>query len=116
MTYFLPRMVGPARAVELMLFDPILSAEDARGEGIVREVVPAGELIGRAREVAEELAKKAPHYVRMCKRLLAQSLDNSLADHLQLERHGIADSMATEDLAAGVQAFFKGEEPQFKGS
>jgi enoyl-CoA hydratase/carnithine racemase len=51
----------------------------------------------------------------MCKRLVAESLDNSLADHLQLERHGIADSMATEDLAAGVRSFFAGEKPTFAG-
>jgi 2-(1,2-epoxy-1,2-dihydrophenyl)acetyl-CoA isomerase len=116
LTYFLPRVIGPARALELMLFDPILSAEQARAEGIVREVVPAGELLERARAVAEELAAKAPHYVRMCKLLVAQSLDNALADHLQLERHGIADSMATEDLRVGVTAFFAGETPTFSGS
>jgi enoyl-CoA hydratase/carnithine racemase len=99
-----------------MLFDPILSAEQAHEEGIVREVVPAGELMDRARAVAEELAAKAPHYVRMCKALVARSLDNTLADHLQLERHGIADSMATEDLRVGVTAFFAGETPTFSGS
>jgi 2-(1,2-epoxy-1,2-dihydrophenyl)acetyl-CoA isomerase len=115
MTYFLPRVVGPARALELMLFDPILSAGQARDEGIVREVVPADELMSRAREVAEELGSKAPHYVRMCKLLVSESLDNSLADHLQRERHGIADSMATEDLRVGVTAFFAGETPTFTG-
>jgi 2-(1,2-epoxy-1,2-dihydrophenyl)acetyl-CoA isomerase len=116
MTYFLPRVVGPARALELMLFDPILNAEQAQAEGIVREVVPGGKLRERARAVAEELAAKAPHYVRMCKRLVAQSLDNALAEHLQLERHGIADSMATEDLRVGVTAFFAGETPSFTGN
>ena len=69
----------------------------------------------RAREKAEKLARKAPHYVRMAKLLTGVSLNNSLADHLQLERHGIADSMATEDLRAGVTAFFAGEEPEFTG-
>jgi enoyl-CoA hydratase/carnithine racemase len=115
MTYFLPRVIGPARAVELLLNDPLLSAEDAREAGIVAQVVPAGELMARARAKAEKLAAKAPHYVRMCKELVGVSLDNSLADHLQLERHGIADSMATEDLRAGVTAFFAGEEPTFTG-
>jgi enoyl-CoA hydratase/carnithine racemase len=57
----------------------------------------------------------APHYIATCKRLLAASLDNSLADHLQLERHGIADSMATQDLARAVPAFFAGETPEFTG-
>jgi 2-(1,2-epoxy-1,2-dihydrophenyl)acetyl-CoA isomerase len=115
MTYFLPRMVGPARAVELLLNDPLLSAVQALEMGIVAEVVAAGELIGRAREKAEKLAAKAPHYVRMSKRLVAASLDNTLADHLQLERHGIADSMATEDLREGITAFLEGREASFGG-
>jgi enoyl-CoA hydratase/carnithine racemase len=115
MTYFLPRLLGPARAIELMLNDPVISAEEALEEKIVSKVVPADELMDEARAKAEKLAAKAPHYVRTTKRLVAQSLDNSLADHLQLERHGIADSMATEDLRNGVRAFFEGEEPEFEG-
>jgi enoyl-CoA hydratase/carnithine racemase len=115
MTYFLPRVVGPAKAIELLLNDPNLTAQAAFDEGLVSEVVPAGELAGRAAAKARKLAAKAPHYVRMCKSLVGQSLDNSLADHLQLERHGIADSMGTEDLRGGVTAFFGGEEPTFNG-
>jgi enoyl-CoA hydratase/carnithine racemase len=115
MTYFLPRMVGPARATELLLNDPLLSAEQAREMGIVAEVMPADELMDRARKKAAKLAAKAPHYVQMSKRLVAASLDNSLADHLQLERHGIADSMATEDLREGVTAFVEGREATFTG-
>jgi enoyl-CoA hydratase/carnithine racemase len=115
MTYFLPRVVGPSRALELLLEDPNLSAEEARAEGLVREVVPAAELTGRAREKAGKLAEMAPHYVRMAKLLCGQSIENSLTEHLQLERHGIADSMATEDLRNGVVAFFGGEKPVFAG-
>jgi enoyl-CoA hydratase/carnithine racemase len=115
MTYFLPRVIGPAKALELLLNDPNLDARSALEAGLVSEVVPADQLAERVSEKAEKLAAKAPHYVRMCKRLVAESLDNSLADHLQLERHGIADSMATEDLADGVRAFFAGEEPSFGG-
>src|SRR5918999_1745958 len=115
MTYFLPRILGPAKALELLLNDPVLDAPGAVEMGLVSEVVPAAEVAERASEKAQKLAAKAPHYVRMCKRLVAESLDNSLADHLQVERHGIADSMATEDLADGVRAFFAGEEPDFSG-
>jgi enoyl-CoA hydratase/carnithine racemase len=115
MTYFLPRVVGPARALELLLEDPILSAEQARDEGIVRDVVPADRLLEAARERAEELAARAPHYVRMSKLLVARSLENNLTEHLQLERHGIADSMATEDLREGVTAFLDGRQPTFQG-
>lgn len=115
MTYFLPRVVGPSKALELALNDPNLDANAALGEGLVSEVVPADQLMPRAQEKAEKLAAKAPHYVRMAKRLLHESIEHSLTDHLQIERHGIADSMATEDLRRGVTAFFAGEEPEFKG-
>jgi 2-(1,2-epoxy-1,2-dihydrophenyl)acetyl-CoA isomerase len=115
MTYFLPRVVGQARALELLLHDPLLSAAEAREEGIVAEVVPADRLMEVARERAEELAAKAPHYVRMSKLLIGQSLENPLADHLQVERHGIADSMATEDLREGVTAFLEGRPATFTG-
>jgi 2-(1,2-epoxy-1,2-dihydrophenyl)acetyl-CoA isomerase len=115
MTYFLPRMLGPSKAIELMINDPLLSAEQARELGIVAEVVPADALLDRAREKAAKLAAKAPHYVRMCKRLVAESLDHSLAEHLQYERHGIADSMATEDLREGVTAFLEQREATFTG-
>ena len=115
MTYFLPRVVGPAKALELALNDPNLDANAALEAGLVSEVVPADELLARAQEKAERLAAKAPYYVRTAKRLLHESIENSINDHLQLERHGIADSMATEDLRRGVTAFFAGEEPEFKG-
>jgi 2-(1,2-epoxy-1,2-dihydrophenyl)acetyl-CoA isomerase len=115
MTYFLPRVVGPGRALEILLNDPNMTAEAALEEGIVAKVVPDAELMDAARDKAEKLAAKAPHYVRMAKLLVHQSLDNSLAHHLQIERHGIADSMATEDLRQGVTAFFAGETPEFEG-
>jgi 2-(1,2-epoxy-1,2-dihydrophenyl)acetyl-CoA isomerase len=115
MTYFLPRVVGPAKALELALNDPNLDARAALEAGLVTEVVPADELLSRAREKAEKLAAKAPYYVRMAKSLLHESIENSLTDHLQLERHGIADSMATQDLKRGVTAFFGGDQPEFHG-
>lgn len=116
MTYFLPRVVGPAKAIELLLNDPLITAQQALELGLVSKVAPADELHAQAREKAEKLAAKAPHYVRMSKLLVAQSLDNTLADHLQLERHGIADSMATEDLREGVTAFFGGRQATFSGN
>lgn len=115
MTYFLPRVVGPAKAKQLLLEDPMISPADALELGLASYVVPADKLMDEARAKAEELAAKAPHYVRMAKLLANVSLDNSLTEHLQVERHGIADSMGTEDLRDGVTAFFAGEEPEFKG-
>jgi enoyl-CoA hydratase/carnithine racemase len=115
MTYFLPRVVGPAKALELMLTDPLLSAAEALELGLVSAVAEPDDLIATARAKAEALAAKAPHYVRMAKLLIGQSLDNSLTEHLQVERHGIADSMATEDLREGLAAFFEGREARFTG-
>lgn len=116
MTYFLPRVVGPAKALELLLEDPNLPAAEALSMGLVTEVVPGDQVMDRARGRAAKLAKLAPHYVKMAKRLVGVSLENGIADHLQLERHGIADSMATEDLRSGVTAFFAGEKPEFSGN
>jgi enoyl-CoA hydratase/carnithine racemase len=115
MTYFLPRVVGPAKAKQLLLEDPMISPADALELGLVSYVVPADRLMDEARAKAEGLAAKAPHYIRMSKLLANTSLDNSLTEHLQIERHGIADSMATDDLRDGVTAFFAGEQPEFKG-
>jgi 2-(1,2-epoxy-1,2-dihydrophenyl)acetyl-CoA isomerase len=115
MTYFLPRVVSPGKALELALNDPNLDANAALEAGLVSEVVPADQLLERSREKAEKLAAKAPYYVRTAKRLLHESIEHSINDHLQLERHGIADSMATQDLKRGVTAFFAGETPEFKG-
>jgi enoyl-CoA hydratase/carnithine racemase len=115
MTYFLPRVVGPSKALELLLEDPNLNAQDAQALGLVSVVVAPDELAEAARAKAEALAKMAPHYVRMAKYLCGVSLDNSITEHLQLERHGIADSMATEDLRQGVETFFSGGTPEFHG-
>jgi 2-(1,2-epoxy-1,2-dihydrophenyl)acetyl-CoA isomerase len=115
MTYFLPRVVGPSRALELLLDDPNLSAAEALEEGLVSEVVAPEVLLSATQAKAEKLAAMAPHYVRMSKLLCGVSIENSLTEHLQLERHGIADSMATEDLRNGVEAFFGGGKPVFEG-
>lgn len=115
MTYFLPRIVGPSRALEILLEDPNMKAADALEEGLVSAVVGPEELMDAARAKAEKLAKMAPHYVKMAKRLCGVSIGNSITEHLQLERHGIADSMGTEDLREGAIAFFSGETPVFKG-
>jgi len=115
MTYFLPRVVGPAKALELALNDPVIDSKTALELGLVSEVVAPDKLMEAANAKATELAAKAPHYVRMAKSLIGDSLEHSLTDHLQIERHGIADSMATEDLRRGVTAFKAGETPEFKG-
>lgn len=115
MTYFLPRVVGPSRAIEILLNDPNLSPEDALKEGLVSEVVAGGDLLDRAREKALKLAGKSPYFQRMAKNLVHQSLDNSITEQLQLERHAIATGMGTEDAKNAIAAFLSGETAEFKG-
>lgn len=115
MTFFLPRVVGPAKALELALEDPVIDANTALDLGLVTEVVADDDLEATVMKNAEKMARLAPHYTRMTKRLIGTSLDNSLTEQLQYERHGIADSMGTEDLKRGVTAFFAGEKPDFEG-
>lgn len=115
MTYFLPRVLGPSRAIEMLLEDPNLTAEKALEMGLVTETAPAEELMDRARAKAAKLAKLSPHYARMAKKLVAVSTDNTLETHLQLERHGIADSSATDDFREAVTAFLAGETVEFSG-
>ncbi len=78
-------------------------------------MVPADQLLARAREKAEKLAAKAPYYVRMAKRLLHESIEHSLTDHLQLERHGIADSMGTERPEARGDRVLRGRAARVPG-
>lgn len=117
MTYFLPRVVGPSRAIELLLNDPNLTPQAALEEKLVSEVVPAEQLMERAREKAQKFAAKAPYFVRNAKRLIQTSLDHTLAEHLQFERHAIAEAMGTEDVKAAVTAFIdgRGDQVEFKG-
>jgi 2-(1,2-epoxy-1,2-dihydrophenyl)acetyl-CoA isomerase len=116
MTYFLPRVVGPSRALEILINDPNITAVAALEEGLVSEVVPHDELMERARAKAVKLAAKSPFYVRSAKRLVHSSLDHTLTEHLQIERHAIAESMATEDLRNAVTAFLDGGSAEFTGN
>ena len=93
-----------------------MSAEQALAEGLVAEVVAArgadGQRPGRR---PRSWPPRRPTTCGWRKLLCGVSIENSLTEHLQLERHGIADSMATEDLRAGVEAFFGGEKAEFSG-
>lgn len=116
MTYFLPRIVGPARATELLLEEPILRAREALAAGLVTEVVPPGDVVASATLRAARLAEKSPQFVRNVKRLVTSSQDHGLLEQLELERHALADATATSDFAHGVTALFAGRRPVFAGS
>jgi len=114
-TWFLPRLVGAAKASELALLDEPLSAADAERIGLVARVVPADELAAEARSVATRLAAMAPRALALTKHALERSwsvgLDAALDD--EAYRQGIAG--ATADHREGIAAFLEKRQPRFRG-
>lgn len=115
LTWLLPRAIGTAKAIEILLDDPEIDAASALEIGLVNEVVESERLLDRAAERARELGRKSPYYVRVCKQLVGEAFERGLAEHLQLERLGIAASLGTADAERGVAAFLAGEKPEFRG-
>ena len=114
-TWFLPRLVGSARAAELALLDDPISAADAERIGLVARVVPADSLAGEARSLAVRLAALAPVALALTKHALERSWSVSLDAALDDEayRQGIAG--ATADHQEGIAAFVQKRQPQFRG-
>lgn len=114
-TWFLPRLVGPAKAAELALLGGPLSAADAERFGLVARVLPADALAEEARGTATRLAELAPRALALTKRALQRSwsvdLDAALED--EAFRQGIAG--ATADHAEGLAAFLGKRPPRFTG-
>lgn len=115
-SYFLPRLVGIARAKELMLLNRVLTATDALEQGLVTQVVPDEQLAAKADEIAQSLAAGPTRAFGEVKRLLADSFANSLEQQLALESHSMSMLAAeSEDTTEGFKAFTAKRSPQFKG-
>ncbi len=114
-TQRLPRIVGPARAKELILTGRIISAEEAHRIGLVNEVVPTGEARPRARAVADEIASRGPLAVREAKRLIDAAIDLDLDAGLAAELDASERIFASEDMLEGANAFFGKREPRYRG-
>lgn len=114
-TWFLPRLVGPAKAAELALLGESLTAADAERFGLVARVVALEYLAAEARGVAARLAALAPRALALTKRALQRSwsidLDAALED--EAFRQGIAGSSA--DHREGLAAFLEKRAPRFTG-
>jgi 2-(1,2-epoxy-1,2-dihydrophenyl)acetyl-CoA isomerase len=114
-SYFLPRLVGIRRAMELYLTNRVLSAREALDWGLVTRVVADAEFRGAVEALARELAQGPTRAFGGAKRLFHQSTWESLETQMELEAQAIAASGHTEDFAAGVTAFAAKKSPSFKG-
>lgn len=114
-TQRLPRIVGPARAKELILTGRIIGADEAERIGLVNQVVPAGEARMAADAVAEEIAARGPLAVREAKRLLDAAPDVNLDAGLAAELDASERIFATDDMLEGANAFLSKRDPEYRG-
>lgn len=114
-TFFLPRIVGVRRALDLALTNRVLSAEEALEIGLVTRVVPDAELLTAADELAVRLAAGPTAAFGRTKQLLYASLSETLETQMELETRGIAAAAATADGREGIAAFLEKRPPRFRG-
>ena len=114
-TQRLPRLVGAARALEMMLVARFITAEEALDWGLVNRVVPPAELMAEARRMAAELLAKAPLALGVIKQAVGVASSTDLDSGLQYEQR-CADMLAlTEDRREGYQTFVEKRQPVFRG-
>ncbi len=114
-TQRLPRIVGPARAKELILTGRIIAADEAARIGLVNEVVPAGDACRRATELADEIATRGPLAVREAKRLIDLATELELDAGLAAELDASERVFASDDMIEGASAFFGKRDPHYRG-
>jgi 2-(1,2-epoxy-1,2-dihydrophenyl)acetyl-CoA isomerase len=115
-TFFLPRLVGIQKAKDLIFRNPMLSAQEAKDLGIVTEVVADDELMTTVRACAAELAAGPTKAYGETKRLLADTLSNTLETQMELETRAIAGLAGnTQDAKLGIAAFVAKEKYEFQG-
>ena len=114
-SYFLPRIVGGRRAVELMISNRVLSAAEACDWGIVTRVVPASELDAEAEKLALGLASGATRAMGIAKRLVRESWTESLETQLERETVEVTRASASADGKEGIRAFVERRAPKFRG-
>jgi len=112
-TYYLPRVVGLRKSIAMGMLGERLSAEDAEKCGLVTRVVPDADLDKETEKLAKKLVNSPRHVLKRVKMMMNQSLDNTLAEQLQLEAESFADCTSKPDFIEGVNAFIEKRKPEF---
>jgi len=114
-TYFLPRIVGERRALEIALLGERFTAQKAQEIGILNWLVPKDKLADETLKLARKLADGPTFALGKAKQLIRSSLDNSWDEHSHREAEYLAACAATEDHFEGLNAFIEKRPPAFKG-
>lgn len=114
-SFFLPRLVGPARATAMMFLAEKIPAVKALEWGMIHDVVPGTVLVDTATALARQLATMPTRGLALTKKLLNASMANDLDAQLALEEEMQRQAGRTEDFAEGVRAFLEKRKPTYKG-
>ncbi len=114
-TFFLPRLLGRRRALELMLLNPVLTANDAHAWGLVTRVVDDEELAETALDLARTLARGPTGAYAAAKRLVLASANETLESQMELESAAITEAATGPDGQEGIAAFLEKRTPTFQG-
>ena len=115
-TYFLPRVVGERKALEIALLGERFTAQEAKEQNILNWVVPKAQLAAETEKLARKLADGPTFALGVAKRLIRTSFDNSWDEHSHREAEGLAACAATDDHFEGLNAFLEKRKAVFKGS
>ena len=114
-TQRLPKVIGLGRAMHMIITGEMITAEKALQYGLVTIIVPPGELLSSAKEIAKTIMKKAPLAVMFAKEAVNTSFDASLNIGLNIESYLHALTCASQDKKEGVETFLNKRPPNFKG-
>ena len=113
-TQRLTRLVGKAKATELILTGDLISAQEALRIGLVNLVVPPEQVLKSAKDLGRKIASKGAVAIRLCLQAIEEGLSRSLADGLALEAKLFGQVVDTADMREGLNAFLQKRQPTFR--